>query len=97
MKRNKRLEEDIDVCIFSFTMRLFVNMMQRQKAFEKLLSRLLEKLKCQHIENLNKNEILVTNWENDLQHIKEKRLVFFIYKDHLQINKKFSEGKQARI
>lgn len=29
----------------------------------------------------------MTKWENYLQHLKDKRLIYFIYKEHLQINK----------
>lgn len=35
----------------------------------------------------------MTKWENYLQHVKDRRLIYFIYKEHLQINKKFSVEK----
>ena len=42
-------------------------------------------------------KILMIQQRNHLQYIKDKRLIFFIYKRHTQVNEKFSVEKWAKI
>ena len=50
-----------------------------------------------HQKNINKMKILMIQQRNHLQYIRYKRLIFFIYKRHTQVNEKFLVEKWAKI